>query len=550
MALDLNVARERATRTVKSFSPQQMLILAGLSIVSIMGLIALMRWVSQPSYAVLVAGAQGAEVSKVTAALNEAGVTYQLGSNGASVLVANDKMAAARAALSDAGVNLTGQVPGYELLDKQSMTTSEFQQRVDLQRALEGELTNMLLEMDAVDSAKVQLSLPEKALFADDQQDARASVLVGTNARMDSSTVRAIMQTVASAVPDLDPDNVTVTDTTGRILSVDGMSAGDDPMQMARKYEAATAAQAQSMLDTILGPGRSVVRVSAEMDFNQIESKSTTYSGDPKTVGSQTSEESFVGPGATIPAGVIGVTGTTLATGEVVVPQEYTKTDTIGSAAIDSTETVTRENPGKVKRLSVAVAVDQAALDTLGANEADLEALVIAAVGADTAPAPDGRGDVVELKPQTFDTAATEAAEEATKSVASAQSRDKLIGYAQTGGALVVLLLSLVFLRKGLKGRADEVDEIDTAVLARSAEPFGVIAGGETPATANAATMALAVPNRPGSALAVAGADEDEARAAGERRALDPAHEVLDLIDREPDDVAALLRSWVADRRS
>ncbi|MGE0732472.1 MAG: flagellar basal-body MS-ring/collar protein FliF, partial [Acidimicrobiia bacterium] len=398
MALDLNAARDRASRTVRSFSPQQLLILGGLAIVSIMGLVALLRWVSQPSYGVLVAGADGAEVSEVTTALGEAGVTYQLGSNGTSVLVTNDQMAAARLALSDAGVSLTGKAAGYELLDQQGLTTSEFQQRVDLQRALEGELTNMLLQMDAIDSAKVQLSLPEKALFADDQQEARASVLVGTNARMDSSTVRAIMQTVASGVPDLDPANVTVTDTSGQILSVDGMTNGDDPLAMARKYEAATAAQAQTMLDAILGPGKSVVRVKARMDFDQVESKTTNYDGEPITVGAQSSEETFTGPGATIPAGVIGVTGTTLATGEVITNQEYNKNDVVESRAIDSTETVTRQSPGKVLGLSVAVAVDQAALDALGTDVATLEPLVIAATGADPLPIADGgRADIVEV---------------------------------------------------------------------------------------------------------------------------------------------------------
>ena len=96
---------------------------------------------------------------------------------------------------------------------------------------------------------------------------------------------------------------------------------------------------------------------------------------------------------------------------------------------------------------------------------------------------------------------------------------------------------ALVFLRKGLRSRDDEVDEVDDLVLARSAEPFGVLRSGETAGQATA--------NR----LAVAGDEDDDARRAS-RRALDPATEVLDLIDREPEDVAALLRSWVADRRS
>ncbi len=544
MALDITAARSRATQAVKSFSPQQLLILGGLLVVSVMGLIALMRWVSQPSYGVLMAGASTSEISGATAALNTAGIQYQMGAAGNSLMVPNASMAAARLALSDAGVNISGEALGYDLLDKQGLTTSDFKQRVDLQRALEGQITNMLLDMDAIDSAKVQLSIPEKALFSDDQQVVRASVLVGTNARMDTSTVRAIMQTVAAAVPDLDPKNVTVTDTSGQILSVDGLSSGDDPLAMARKYEAATAAQVQTMLDTILGPGHSVVRVSAEMDFDKVESKSTSVVGAAVPIASQESKETFTGPGATIPAGVIGVTGTTLATGDILTTQDYQKSDTVTSATVGGLETVTQKNPGTVKRLSVAVAVDQATIATLGTDTATLIQLVQAAVGADP-----NRPDNIVVQEQAFDTATADASQKAVESASSAKTKTAIIGYVKTGAAAVVLLLTVLFLRKGLRARTEEVDEIDTATLARSSEPFGVLASSDQSAPLLATASSGA--GRLGSPTAGAlGAANDDDAAPGERRALDAASEVLDLIDREPDDVAALLRSWVADRRS
>ncbi|MFM7064783.1 MAG: hypothetical protein ACKO04_15040, partial [Actinomycetes bacterium] len=119
--------------------------------------------------------------------------------------------------------------------------------------------------------------------------------------------------------------------------------------------------------------------------------------------------------------------------------------------------------------------------------------------------------------------------------VASAQSKDAMVRYAKTGGALLVLLLAVLFLRKGLRSRKDEVAEIDQATLARTAEPFGVLRAADGVPAADEVQALLATVN-----------DETDA----DRRALDPASEVLDLIDREPEDVAALLRSWVADRRS
>jgi flagellar M-ring protein FliF len=307
---------------------------------------------------------------------------------------------------------------------------------------------------------------------------------------------------------------------------------------MARKFEAATAAQAQTMLDTILGPGKSVVRVSAQMDTNQVESKATRYDKDNAVVvASKKAGETFQGPSATIPAGVVGVTGSTLVTA-ASQDQRYEKTDQVDSVAVGATETLTKQSPGTLQRLSVAVAVDQATLDQLGIDQqgmADLRQLVIAAVGAqvdDVDPA--ASRDTVELRAQTFDTTGIEAGDKALEAVASAQSKDAMIRYAKTGGALLVLLLAVLFLRKGLKGRKDEVAEIDQATLARTAEPFGVLrAADEAPATDQVQAL-----------LATVTDDGDD------RRALDPASEVLDLIDREPEDVAALLRSWVADRRS
>ncbi len=546
MALDINAARARASKLTRSFSPQQMLILGGLAIVTVMGMVALVRWVSQPSYSALLAGASPAETAKVTEALDGAGLTYQLSGNGSGVMVAQGDLARARLAMTAAGISTTGQAAGYELLDGEGLTTSDFKQQVNYKRALEGELTNTLLAMDGVDSARVTLSLPEKAVFKDDQDEPRASVLVGANGALDGTGVRAIMQTVAAAVPGLTTDNVTVTDTTGRILSLAGMSAEDDPMQLARKYEAATTAQAQSMLDAIFGPGKAVVRVNASLELNEQSSKEIVYdTTNTVPVASQKSSEVYTGNGGTLPAGVIGVTGTTLRAALDGNAGVYERKDDAVSTAVGSKETVSQQSPGELKRLSVAVVVDQAALDTVGADTQALEQLVIAAVGADVVPVADGgRGDTVEVQAQTFDAASVEAADEAAKAAAGAQSKDKIVGYAKTGGALVVLLLAVLFLRKGLKSRREEIDEIDEYTLARSAEPFGVLHAADVP-TAQHTPLGAAMARPVGASLGGGAEDRDEGR-----RALDPATEVLDLIDREPDDVAALLRSWVADRRS
>lgn len=547
MALDVTAARSRAAGAVKSFSPQQLLILGALAIVTVIGLVALLRWVSQPSYAVLTAGRSTDDVAKVAEALDGASLAYRLSTNGTGVLVPNADLAKARLALASAGVP-TGDstVAGYDLLDKQGITTSEFTQNINFVRAKEGELAKALMKMDGIRTATVQLSVPEKRLFKDDQEAARASVLLATTRPLDESGVKAVMQTVAAAVTGLTADNVTVTDTSGQVLSIAGMTAGgSDLLQVQRKYESALGAQVESMLTTIYGPRRAVVRVNATMNLNQIESKSITHKPDTTVpVAQSTSSETYKGTGA-VPGGIAGVTGQQGANAQSE-QSDYAKSDSTTEIAVDKTEIVQRDAPGKVERLSVAVALDQN-LDPQP-DVAQIEQLVQAAVGYQQ-----GRGDVVTIATQPFDQTVTSAADDAAKQLDSAASRNKLLGYVQTGGAVLVLLLATLFLRRGLKTKKVAVDEIDQAELLRSAEPFGVLPSSNGVAPAGAL---VAVGDRDEDAAATelarveAEAAQRQALVMPERRLLDSAAEVLDLIDREPDDVAALLRSWVADRRS
>lgn len=528
MAFDINASRARAAQAVKSFSPQQLFILGGLVIVSLIGLVALLRWISQPSYVVLSSGTSASETAKVAAALDEAGITYRLSGNGTGVMVTQTDTARAKLAMSEAGVSDTGGVAGYEILDEQGFTTSDFQQQINRQRALEGELTKTLMDLDGIDSARVQLSLPERALFTSDQEDARASVLLGASRPLDAGTVRAVMQTVASAVPNLQPDNVTVTDTSGQILSVDGLAAGSDPMQLARKYEAAMAAQAESMLAAMYGPGHAVVRVSADMNFDEVERKATTYEPESRvSVGEQTSTETYTGAGDPTAAGVIGVTGAPVG-GADGTGATYEKAEQTVSAAVNTREEVTRVSPGTIGRLSVAVALDE----SVQPDAAAVASLISAAVGIDPA-----RGDTLEVETATFDTTSAEAADAAMKAAAGAKTKDSIVGYARTAGAVVVLILAVLFLRKGLKGRKVSIDEIDEATLSRTTRAYSLPT--PEPTALGQAPQVTVLPD-----------DDDRQLATTERRALDPAAEVLDLIDREPEDVAALLRSWVADRRS
>jgi flagellar M-ring protein FliF len=179
----------------------------------------LFRVASAPSYTTLQAGIDPAKTGKITAALDQAGVSYKLESNGTAVAVVSGQESKARVALAGQGLAAGGSQPGFELLDKQKLGSSTFQQQVAYQRALEGQISQTIGQIDGISGAQVQLTLPKDDLFADEKQPATAAVLLtADSATLDPAAVRGIASLVASSVQDLKPSNVTITDASGSML--------------------------------------------------------------------------------------------------------------------------------------------------------------------------------------------------------------------------------------------------------------------------------------------------------------------------------------------
>src|ERR671931_689828 len=164
----------------------------------------LFRLASAPTYTTLQAGIDPAKTGKVTAALDQAGVQYKLENNGTAIAVVSGQESKARVALAGQGLAAGGSQPGFELLDKQKLGASTFQQQIAYQRALEGQIAQTISQIDGVSGAQVQLTMPQDQLFADEQKPATAAVLLGGGATtLDSSAVRGIAHLVASSVPEL-----------------------------------------------------------------------------------------------------------------------------------------------------------------------------------------------------------------------------------------------------------------------------------------------------------------------------------------------------------
>jgi flagellar M-ring protein FliF len=347
----------------------------------------LFRVASSPSYTTLQAGIDPAKTGKITAALDQAGVSYKLESNGTAVAVVSGQESKARVALAGQGLASSGSQPGYELLDKQKLGASTFQQQVAYQRALEGQVAQTISQIDGVSGAQVQLTLPKDDLFANDKQPATAAVLLSADsATLDPAAVRGIASLVASSVPDLKPSNVTITDASGAMLWPQG-DGTDDPSGAASKpaaearYSSAMQATLGALIARTVGSDKAQVQVHADLNVDKSTEEQLQYAKKGTPLESNVETETLKGTGATgtktgananIPQYAQNASGS----GNSNYKRKTDKT-TFG---VDKKVTKRTIAPGAVNKLDVALLVDK----TVPKDQAAaLKSAVAAAAGID-----------------------------------------------------------------------------------------------------------------------------------------------------------------------
>ncbi len=430
----------------------------------------------------------------------------------------------------------TGGGDGYSLLDNSSMTSSDFQQKVTYQRALEGELRKTIEAIDGVQTAVVHLAIPADDVFTDSAGTPTASVLVKTapTVSLNASQVEAIVHLVSSSVPKLTADQVTVADSSGRVLSAAGAKGGasalsDQQAQQAQGYEADTASAVQTMLDKLVGPGHSVTRVDAVLNFDQQTTDKQEYISDTKNppLTDSTTKETYSGTGTPV-GGVLGPDNNAVPSGASSggAGSSYVKEQQTNQNAVGTLKTTTTTAPGKPSRVTVAVVLDQAVAGSL--DDTELTKLITAAAGLDPT-----RGDVVEVSQMPFDTKAAAAAQKEIAAAASDKTRSDLISTGKTGGLILVIVLALLIAAK--KGRREDRTPVDIGELTVLREQAALEASNRAAEPVASETPPVLHP-RPAIAQA-------ERQAAARR-------EIGVLIDHQPDEVARLLRGWLADRRT
>jgi flagellar M-ring protein FliF len=523
MAVDTEALKSKAIATLKGFSFSQLVIIGLLSVLGITGAVFFMKWVSTPSYGVLLSGLEAKDAAAVTAKLQSDGVAYKLESGGTTVLVPQASLDKERIAVAAAGLPAGATQDGWAAFDKQGLTSSSFQQQVAYQRALEATLASSLQDIAGVSSAQVHLALPEKRLFSENQDPARASVLVQTKGTLSDSTVDAMTHLVSSAVAGLDPKDVSITDGSGTLLTGDGTSTGKTDAAR-RGYEDALSAQVTSMFDTLLGPGHAVVRVNAELDTSSTTIDSQVYDPTKTATLSQSATKEQYNPSPAASAGATngGTISTTTATGSTPTvgssssstANGYVKTDGSSTNAVSQTTTHAVLAPGGIKRLTVTVAVDRNAKNA--PPVADLQAMVSSAVGLNTT-----RGDTLSVTTPAFLQTDPKAAKTAA-AAAKAGPLDMVQAYGPKAlGTLLLLFVGFGFLRTLKKGMSVEVpaDQVRAAVEAGK---------------------------RSSGSAALSGSANRGALPAGSIPAPRGNADLLATLDENPDEVAGMLRGWMA----
>jgi len=378
--------------------------------------VAVVMWSQEPSYTLLYGNLSGTDSSQVLDSLQKANISYKVEEGSGAIMVASDQIHKARLKLAADGLP-KGNGVGFELFDKeQSLGTSKFIERARYQHAVEIELARSISTMQSIRKARVHLAIPKKSVFIRKQGKPTASVVLDLYAghKVQGKQVASIVHLVSSSVPGLMPESVTVVDQLGNLLSRvskdDMMSATTGQFEYTRKLESMYRQRIEDLLSPIVGPGRVRAQVFADIDFTSTEKTRESYNPDlPALRSEQVVKQTN---GGTAVAGVPGALSNQPPAGGTTAPPaagasggnntSSSNSRTTRNYELDKTISHTRSSVGTIRKISVAVLVDDlkktaadGAVTRVPLNDAALarvNSLVKKTVGFDQA-----RGDSVNV---------------------------------------------------------------------------------------------------------------------------------------------------------
>ncbi len=432
------------------------------------------RWATTEDYAPLFVNMQSGDAGEVVEKLKSMNIPYQLADTGRTIMVPQDQVYELRLSLAGEGV-FSEAGSGFELFDSSSLGVTDFERHLNYQRALQEELRRTIIQLDAVEQARVHLVLPEQSVFIENEVNSSASIVLKLKpmAKLQPEQVKGVADFVANSVEKLDPDDVNIIDTEGTVLNQDFTDSGYNQLritlqEMKRDFENNLEKRIKDLLEKIWGSGKIVAMVTADLDFNQrevtriiwgdegviaseqvIQRKDTTSLEEPFAVGQENRED--------------------LLYQEMLEDDEVLSAyiETIRNYEIDRTEEKEFYAPGRLLSLSTAVAVNG---DLSIEQEEEIIEIVSAAIGFNT-----DRGDQINVISMDFDDSHLAEVEAEMERLAAEEKRkeqiENWISWGEKG--LIILLafiLGIMLIRTLRKFLTDDVPDVQQPTPVREIE--------------------------------------------------------------------------------
>ena len=459
-------------QSIKNLSPGRLISLAAIVIFLISFFAYIGMQVNSVEYSVLYTDLELEDAKQIVSRSEADNIKYKLSKNGTEILVPQDQVNRMRVETAELALASKGSNVGYEIFDNaDALGTTNFVQNINLVRALEGELARTIRSVDNIKSARVHLVLPKREMFSREEQEPSASVVIKTiNGTLDLKGIQSIQKLVAAAVPKLDVKNVSIVDSSGKLLTSDSEdkqnqdNATNEVLRL--EQERKMAKSIEDMMEKAVGIGKAKARVNIEMDFDQVVTNEEIYDPDSQVARSmQTISESGVSNETENPVTVSQniPNGDTITSGNNIVSQN-TKTEETINYEISKTVRNKVKNTGEIKRLTVAVMVDgiyeknaegEEVYRSRTAEEMEqLKALVKSAVGYDA-----NRGDMVEVENIRFANMKPEA-EKVEEILIMGFTKAEIMRIAEgLGVAIVAILVILLVIRPLINNAFDNASQ-------------------------------------------------------------------------------------------
>ncbi len=485
---------QQLTKAAQRLSIGQKLAMGAVCLLVLLSIIFALHWAKRPDFAPLYTNLSPQDAAQMVDKLRSAKIPYRLAAGGTTIMVPSKDVYQTRISLASEGLPQASTV-GFEIFDKTNLGTTDFVQKINYHRALEGELTRTIEQLAAVQSARVHLVIPNPSLFAQEQREATASVVLNLagGGRLNQNQVKGITHLVASSVEGLKPENVTILDSWGNILSGgDGeenslFTLTSNQLDLQKNVESYLSHKALAMLEKAVGVGNAIVKVNVELDFKNIEKTVESYDPESSVIRSEERNE------------------------QTSASQGGKSESSITNYEISKTVEHIVDKTGNIEKLWASVLINGTYISKKGKKGKEIKVyqprseeeigrlteIVKKAIGFDPA-----RGDQIEVANIQFGTSPQPAQVNLKPSplarMGSGMGRKVLIG--------IILVVALFFLKLALK----QLGEIASSLQPTPSAP--TMGGGEE--------------------------GEKEVR-------YDPKAEIIKMANEKPDQLASLVRSWL-----